>query len=266
MMAQAGWRLREWRTLLERLGFGQRRCFYCGDLFFPSSLPKAYSLPTLLLCQKCQQALAPYNGYRCAGCGLPVGMENSWFFNTSARVGALKPLCAQCARKMPLWQGTAYYGLYSGPLRDMCLALKFKKALHIRHLFADFLMRACACLPAPDVIVPIPQYPTHLFRRGYNQACLIAATFARLSRIHLRYDLLLRTRAGLPQEGLGVAERKANLRNAFTASPLVASKTVWLLDDVMTTGSTLASATDTLLNAGAKAVYALVVARTPLEN
>lgn len=165
---------------------------------------------------------------------------------------------------MPPWAGIAYHGLYEGLLRELILRLKFSADLAVTPLLADFLLQACQNLPAPDYLIAIPQFTGRLRERGFNQAHETARLMAKSAGFAYRTDLLLRIKAGPPQEGLSAAERKANMQDVFRAHDRVAGQTIWLIDDVLTTGSTCASAARCLLAKGAQAVYLLVIARTPL--
>lgn len=247
------------RQLPESLGLGERRCANCGAPFFAKDDPEF--IAPALLCQACQKLLQLYRGPACSLCGLPsvAALENS------PKYGLKRGLCASCSQSAPPWDKIAFYGLYSSELRDLILRLKFDGALHIARLLAEFLREACQCLPQPDAIVAIPQYPERLRSRGYNQAHELAKQLGVLTGLPVKTDILQRVLPGVPQEELNARQRIENMRHAFMASPQVAGMSIWLVDDVLTTGSTCSAGTCALKMAGAKAVYPLFVARTPLE-
>lgn len=234
--------------ILEIFGFCQKRCSACLTPYFASDLLEPEGLPTLRLCPACQRKLAAYQGPVCRICRVPHA----------------NALCEICEKERRPWNGAASHGIYAGSLRDLILRLKFTGELQIALLLAELLYEASKCLPKPDAIVAVPQSPRRLLKRGFNQAHEIGRQLSRLTGFKMAPGLLQRIKQGVPQEGLGAQERKLNLENAFRARPEAAGKTIWLLDDVLTTGSTCASASQELLNAGAKAVYVLFVARTPL--
>lgn len=227
--------------------------------FFPKTNSNSFGD---FLCPKCVNILSPYKGYRCSLCGIPLGLESGHSGLGDAKGGKL--LCPDCSRNPPLWKTTAYHGLYGGPLRDICLRLKFDGHLYLSRLLANFLLETSQCLPKPDVLMAIPQHPDHLCKRGYNQAQELAAMLAKLGGLVLENNILERIRQGNIQEGLTAAQRRANLRGAFKAQNSANGLKIWLVDDVMTTGSTFTEACSALLTAGAKEIYALFVARTPL--
>jgi ComF family protein len=118
--------------------------------------------------------------------------------------------------------------------------------------------------PRPACVVPVPLHPRRLRERGFNPAGLLARWIAREQRCRFEAGLLRRLRDTPSQTGLGRRARRANLRGAFAAAPGArAPRRVWLVDDVITTGSTLAEAARALRQAGSREVVAICVARTP---
>lgn len=226
-------------------GFFQKRCHNCLEPFDGDDWGA-------MLCQACKNDLAPYAGNKCLLCGEPLGMGEK--------------LCPGCSKQKPPWTKTAYHGLYAGELRNMLLSFKFGGQLHLARVLADFIMDASVCLHKADLVLPVPQHPSHLSKRGFNQANELCKRFSAISGIPCSARLLLKTRKTAPQEGLSATARKENIKNAFEASPKVKGLDIWLIDDVLTTGSTCAECCDALHKAGAASVSLLFVARTPLGN
>ncbi|MFQ5416424.1 MAG: ComF family protein [Myxococcota bacterium] len=122
---------------------------------------------------------------------------------------------------------------------------------------------ARAAAVAPQLVVPVPQYPKRLRSRGFNPAALLARSVAREFATPFDPVLLERVRDTASQTGLTRTQRRRNVRGAFRVRPGgVVPARVALVDDVVTTGSTLAAAAQALLRAGAKKVDAICVART----
>ena len=128
-------------------------------------------------------------------------------------------------------------------------------------------------LPLPDIIIPIPLHSRRLRWRGFNQAELLANHFAKnlLPATELKTDsnILLRNRYTKPQmEIRDYHSRKTNISNAFTVSSEVSvkNKTILLIDDIATTGSTIFECAKILKEAGAKEVFALVIARQETKS
>ena len=175
-------------------------------------------------------------------------------------------LCGRCLTDPPPWTRAAFYGLYRQSLRHTLLRLKFDGHLYLAPLLGAFLLEAAHCLPGPDALLAVPQYPDHLRHRGYNQAHELAKALHAQTGLALVPRLLSRTRPGPAQVGLNARSRPENVRHSFAASPEVKGLRVWVVDAVMTTGSTLRAAGLALLKAGASSVDVLVVARTPKED
>jgi ComF family protein len=112
------------------------------------------------------------------------------------------------------------------------------------------------------MLVPVPMHPERLRARGYNQAALLARALGRLWRRPVAYRWLRRQRLQVRQVGLGKAERAENVRGAFAATRVgLEGCRVLLVDDVVTTGSTLRNCATTLSDAGALVVGAVALAR-----
>jgi competence protein ComFC len=111
-------------------------------------------------------------------------------------------------------------------------------------------------------VVPVPLGKLRMKERGYNQAGLLAQPLSIKQGWHYSPQAVMRIRETRSQVGLSELERKQNISNAFQADPgWVSGKVILLVDDIATTGSTLAACSDALLQAGAKSIYALTLAK-----
>lgn len=112
-----------------------------------------------------------------------------------------------------------------------------------------------------DVVIPVPLGRQRLKERGYNQVGMIAKPLALALGMRYAPDGLMRRKETRSQVGLTKVERKANVQNAFQAGVGMNGKSILIMDDVSTTGSTLSAGAEALYSAGATDVYALTVAR-----
>lgn len=122
-------------------------------------------------------------------------------------------------------------------------------------------MRALPPLTGRPILIPIPLGARRRRRRGYNQSERLAAAVAARAGGRVREDLLARRRETPTQTALTPEERQANVAGAFVAAPGVRDAALVLVDDVFTTGATLAEAATALLRAGAREVKAVTFAR-----
>ena len=255
-----------------RLGLAQNRCVHCLRPFSPTLLPQTERaaqghIPPLansvteisaavfantLLCPTCTAQLAPYTGARCPRCGLPPANPHEG-----------NVVCGACLQNPPPWSAVAFHGLYRNALRHTLLRLKFDGHLYLAPLLGGFMLESVGCLPWPDAITAVPQHPDHLRHRGYNQAHELAKALHKHLNVPLATQLLTRPIPGKEQARLGAKARRSNVQHSFSASPAANGLRVWLVDDVMTTGSTMAAATHALLAGGATRVDAVFIARTP---
>ncbi|HEY8190358.1 MAG TPA: ComF family protein [Micavibrio sp.] len=173
--------------------------------------------------------------------------------------------CGVCLIDPPPFASARAVLAYDDASRD--LILKFKHGDHLQAVPAlvPMLARAGAdSLGMADLIVPVPLHRWRLLRRRYNQAALLAWGLARRMGKPCLPDALIRTRA-TPSQGHGANDRTVNVRGAFGIHPkhgvTVAGQRILLVDDVFTTGATLRECAKVLLEADAKEVHVLTIAR-----
>ncbi len=192
---------------------------------------------------------------RCASCGLPL--RN---FQDKG-----EHLCGDCIQQIPPYAGARSFGYHTAELRRLVQGLKFQDGKNLVKLLVPLLAAAFGDSWSRDdfdVIVPVPLHVKRKRERGYNQSELLARSLAH--QIAIPYGrALVRVRPTLPQVGLTDSQRVENVRNAFRcANPqLISERRILLIDDVMTTGATVASASRALLEGGSRRVSVLTVAR-----
>ncbi len=153
--------------------------------------------------------------------------------------------------------------VFEGPIRHALHSLKYRRNVVLGDTLARYLAEYVKKLGwRADMVVPVPLGRQRMKERGYNQAGLLAQPLSVIQGWQYSPQAVLRIRETRSQVGLSAIERKENLSSAFRAdTSRVCGKVILLIDDVATTGATLAACSDALLKAGAKAVYGLTLAR-----
>lgn len=172
-------------------------------------------------------------------------------------------VCGACTLAPPPQTSAAAAFDYAAPWDRLIGAFKFRESLDLLPFFVASLQRT----PPVGCVLPVPLAARRLRERGFNQAWALARGLARASGIRADAALLLRVRETPHQVELPLAERARNVRDAFALEPVrraeVRGASFTLVDDVMTSGATLAAAAQVLLDAGAAEVHLRVLARTP---
>ncbi|WP_415184597.1 double zinc ribbon domain-containing protein [Phaeovulum sp.] len=208
------------------------------------------------LCGACWCDTPFVTGLACDKCGAPLPGDDE----------GTPVLCDECMRIDRPWNRGRAALTYQGTGRRLILALKHGDRLDLVPPLAGWLHRAALPLLSPDMLVaPIPLHRLRLLKRRYNQSALLSREMARIARLDHCPDLLLRSRITPSQEGLGRDARFANVNGALAVTPkrkdLLAGRKVLLVDDVMTSGATLAVAAEACMRAGAALVCVVTLAR-----
>lgn len=213
---------------------------------------------------------------RCLDCGLPgrficascverMPRLEEPFCEICANPGT-DGICGWCLDKEPdIDQIRApYLYLPSSPIHKAITLLKYRGIRALAPELADLLIQYMEDSPTRfDCIVPVASHPSRIRRRGYSQAALIAADLGKRLDIPVLEDALTRVRNAPSQLSTGSREQRwSNVQGNFACQHDLSGFVILLIDDLVTTGSTAASATHALKNEGALSVFCLSVART----
>jgi ComF family protein len=209
------------------------------------------------LCATCWRQVAFIKPPLCDRLGLPLP-----YGDVSAPIVSAAAVAAP-----PPWQRARAVALYepNGPIARLVSGMKYADRHDARRLFGKWLAGAGReLLSQADIIVPVPLARWRLVQRQFNQSALLAAEVSKMTGVPWNPSLLAKTRSTRPQVQLAGAARRDNLKGAFLVParlrPGLAGRRVVLLDDVITTGTTMEACTRTLLAAGASGVDVLALA------
>jgi len=230
-------------------------CAACGA---PS--PAESRLP---LCQPCSRALAacleePF----CLRCGRHIGPH------TVDKQGE----CLFCRLYPIRHEATVRVGSYEEPLKSLILKCKHSRRPDVASLLGRLLSERVALTPwadRVDVVAPVPLHWSRRLNRGFNQADMIAGLVVAAGIGRLGRRVLRRVRPTPLQSGLPASARAGNVRGAFrpgSNAADIAGCNVLLVDDVMTSGSTVAECVKVLKKAGAADVYVAIVATASFDH
>lgn len=220
------------------------RCVLCG-----------MSSGSSCICDPCRTDL-PWTGLHCDQCGLPLASPND-------------DICGQCIQNTPPFSRTVCPLQYQFPADRLVQSFKFNRHLTAGRILSQ-LMCDCALNSTgqlPDVLIPVPLHKLRVIKRGFNQACELGSHISRVLDIPLLSASLRRRRHTKAQSGLSRKQRRQNVRGAFYwVGAVKPAHHVALIDDVMTTGTTVAECARVLTKAGAKRVDVWIACRAIPAN
>jgi ComF family protein len=208
----------------------------------------ACSLAPGPVCADCEADFFPAGRRRCHVCAI--------------RLHSSDDVCGRCLASPPGFHRATALADYAPPVDAMVMALKFRAHLELGSAFGGLLAQRVAVTPEA-LVIPVPLAFERMSERGFNQSLQIARAFCRASGARLGADVVRRVRHCPPQQALALDARRRNVRGVFEMAGDVRGRDVLVVDDVMTSGSTMGEIARLLVSAGAAQVHALVVARTP---
>jgi ComF family protein len=237
-------------------------------ILFPSDCRICHAplinIAALPVCEPCLAKIVPMEGPLCQICGEKL-------FHPNAETEDV-PMCPICRRVGAHFRRAAAYGAYEGALRDLIHLFKYNGVRPAGKVLGGLLSQTVATMALPDsvTVIPVPLWSGKRTARGFNQAEAIARAFVSSqssSSIQLDTSILVRTRETASQTGLTRHQRRANVRGAFAVvkAAQVKGRSILIVDDVMTTGTTAGECARVLRRAGAKEVFVATVARATKE-
>lgn len=222
------------------------RCILCGRVLSEDDG----------LCPECFNEINFISRPYCARCGRP-------FTEAASTAETLCPACIKSDNRPFRMSRSAFH--YDDASKNLILGLKFLDRTENAGILARFMFQAGRDIwtQGADLLLPIPLHYTRLIKRRYNQSALLAKELEKLVQIPVDYNSVVRHKKTRPQVEFSGKERVQNVKGAFSVRhpSQILNKRVVLIDDVMTTGSTLKECAQVLLKAGAASVDALTVAR-----
>lgn len=194
---------------------------------------------------------------------MPVDPRTRSSVHGPARLAVRSVACAKCATAPPAFASALAAFRYDWPVDALVRGFKYHGRLPHGRVLGTLLAEAVLARAAtlPDAIVPVPLHPSRERERGYNQAWELARVAGRVLGVRAYASGCVRLRETPPQAGLDAAARRTNVVGAFGVSRSFEGRHVAIVDDVMTTGATVAALASALLAEGARRVDAWAVAR-----
>ncbi len=218
------------------------------------------------MCKQCLDKFYYLKAPFCTKCGRPLPAERQ----------ELAKICRVCQKFPPQFDRGFSVCLYEGVLKECLHKFKYQGKTALKKTFGRMVssfINENILKTLPDIseegkknlfdcIIPVPLHITRMRERGFNQSELLAIEVCKSLDISLKTNILKRKRFTKSQILLTKKQRRKNVRDAFIARTDKTIKSVILLDDIMTTGSTLDECSRTLRQAGIEFICAVVVART----
>jgi ComF family protein len=219
-------------------------------LYPPACIACAKVMPVrAAFCEACDVALERLPPVRCRTCAEPGTFP--------------RDTCLRCHAAPPPFSRAWAPFAHDGPVARAIHRFKYEDHPELAPALAELLASECRQFlsQAPRLLVALPLHDRRFRERRYDQAQLLAGELARATGREAPVGLLSRARETRRQVGLSESDRALNVAGAFTASPSVAGREILLVDDVLTTGSTVRAAATALREAGAERIEVLTLAR-----
>jgi ComF family protein len=201
-------------------------------------------------CADCWRKLEFLGPGGCSRCGLPLKATDA-------------DLCGGCLAKPPRLDRIRAAVAYDDISRSIAMRLKYGRKVALARTMSRYMQPLVGELPPEAVIVPVPLHRGRLWKRGFNQSAIVASELSRRTGVPVALDAIRRVRATPPLKGMNRLQRRRAIAGAFQPGRLaeLRGRTVVLVDDVLTTGSTANACARVLKRAGAARVELISWAR-----
>lgn len=216
---------------------------------YPQKCPFCGKIEKQRICKECRKKILPVEEPRCKKCGKPIRE-------------AEKEYCYDCTMIRHVFEEGRSIWIHKEPVSRAVYALKYQNRRIYAKAFGEEMAYQYGYYlreKKVELIVPVPLHRKKMRIRGYNQAALVAEVLGEITGISVDEDILVRVKNTKPLKQLNDKERRRSIRGAFSVRKSVWAKTIVLIDDIYTTGSTLDEAARVLLKAGAEKVYFLTI-------
>jgi ComF family protein len=227
------------------------------EIIYPSTCICCYKIISQdgLFCKECFLELEFISPIKCQICSMPIQYQHQF---------CARMTCASCFQKKPFFDSSYAIFIYNQTIGKAIIDFKFNDQTFLALKFAKiFRSQIDNFISDVDYVVSVPMHKRKLLKRKYNQANLLARN---ISSEKYFPQLLLRIKNDNAQIHLSGNKRKKNLRKSFIVNPkfqnIISQKKILIIDDVMTTSSTLNYCAKALKNKGASKVYVAVIAKS----
>lgn len=222
--------------------FPEYRCFVCGREVFDTEIK---------LCETCKKKFPFITGNICQRCGMPIPDGNH--------------VCDACKNVKYNFDASRASFCYNAMTHGILYQLKYGGKKFIAKYFGELVYKTYTDWGiVADVVIPVPLHRIRQKKRGYNQSELIADRFSELSGVPINIDIIYRTKETPNQTRLKKSERERNLLGVFeiNKSKKLKGKTLLIIDDIFTTGSTANEISKMLLKFKPSAIYVITPGKT----
>lgn len=206
------------------------------------------------LCTTCWQDLVFINDPKCEIC------------SNTFPVNQFEKICIDCKTHIPAFDKVISSVVYNDISEQIIFGLKYNDRIDCSEIIAEFIKNSIIREnEKPDVIIPVPLHKNKLKKRGYNQATLIAKKLAKKLNVKIEFESLVKVKDNISQSGLNREERFVNVENVYKLNQKtkdrLKGKSVFLVDDVITTGATVNECAKLIKRARVKNVTCVSFAR-----